>query len=143
MRCLEAFGERIMVRDADRRTAELQIRVALINRFGSNSTTTSRRSGTTLSADRSASPGPNADDTACGAGSASARCGGSTFLTLGRLALASRRFVGGLPNVAGCGDTGSTLFAAALASIAPGADRTTCPSPRITPFALSIWLLLA
>jgi IS5 family transposase len=33
MRCLKAFGERIMARDPDRQTAEIQIRVALINRF--------------------------------------------------------------------------------------------------------------
>jgi len=33
MRCLKAFGERISARDPDRQTAEIQIRVALINRF--------------------------------------------------------------------------------------------------------------
>ncbi|QRZ12841.1 IS5 family transposase [Paracoccus methylovorus] len=33
MRCLKAFGERIASRDPDRQTAEVQIRVALINRF--------------------------------------------------------------------------------------------------------------
>lgn len=33
MRCLKAFGERIMARDPDRQTAEIHIRVALINRF--------------------------------------------------------------------------------------------------------------
>lgn len=33
MRCLKAFGERIATRDRDRRTAEIHIRVALINRF--------------------------------------------------------------------------------------------------------------
>jgi hypothetical protein len=33
MRCLKAFGERIAARDPDRQTAEIQIRVALINRF--------------------------------------------------------------------------------------------------------------
>jgi hypothetical protein len=32
MRCLKAFGERISARDPDRQTAEIQIRVALINR---------------------------------------------------------------------------------------------------------------
>jgi hypothetical protein len=33
MRCLKSFGERIAVRDPDRQTAEIHIRVALINRF--------------------------------------------------------------------------------------------------------------
>ena len=33
MRCLKAFGERIASRDPDRQTAEVQIRVALMNRF--------------------------------------------------------------------------------------------------------------
>ena len=33
MRCLKAFGERIAARDPDRQTAEIHIRVALINRF--------------------------------------------------------------------------------------------------------------
>lgn len=33
MRCLKAFGERITARDPDRQTAEIQIRVALMNRF--------------------------------------------------------------------------------------------------------------
>ena len=33
MRCLKAFGERIASRDPDRQTAEIHIRVALINRF--------------------------------------------------------------------------------------------------------------
>ena len=33
MRCLKAFGERIAARDPDRQTAEVQIRIALINRF--------------------------------------------------------------------------------------------------------------
>ena len=32
MRCLKAFGERITARDPDRQTAEIQIRIALINR---------------------------------------------------------------------------------------------------------------
>ena len=32
MRCLKAFGERIVARDPDRQTAKIQIRVALINR---------------------------------------------------------------------------------------------------------------
>ena len=31
--CLKAFGERIAARDPDRQTAEIQIRVALMNRF--------------------------------------------------------------------------------------------------------------
>ena len=33
MRCLKAFGERISATDPDRQTAEIQIRVALMNRF--------------------------------------------------------------------------------------------------------------
>ena len=33
MRCLKAFGERIAARDQGRQTAEIHIRVALINRF--------------------------------------------------------------------------------------------------------------
>ncbi len=33
MRCLKAFGERIAARDPDRQTAEIQIRVTLMNRF--------------------------------------------------------------------------------------------------------------
>jgi hypothetical protein len=33
MRCPKAFGERIAARDPDRQTAEIQIRVALMNRF--------------------------------------------------------------------------------------------------------------
>ncbi len=33
MRCFKAFGERITARDPDRQTAEIQIRIALINRF--------------------------------------------------------------------------------------------------------------
>ncbi|OBY24407.1 transposase, partial [Leisingera sp. JC1] len=33
MRCLKAFGERIAARDPDSQTAEIHIRVALINRF--------------------------------------------------------------------------------------------------------------
>ena len=33
MRCLKSFGERIMVRDPDRQTAEIQIRIAVLNRF--------------------------------------------------------------------------------------------------------------
>ena len=33
MWCLKAFGERIAARDTDRQTAEIQIRIALINRF--------------------------------------------------------------------------------------------------------------
>lgn len=33
MRCLEAFGERIAARDPDRQTAEIHIRIALMNRF--------------------------------------------------------------------------------------------------------------
>ena len=33
MRCLKAVGERIAARDPDRQTAEIHIRVALMNRF--------------------------------------------------------------------------------------------------------------
>jgi hypothetical protein len=33
MRCLKAFGERIMAQDPDRQTAEIHIRTALMNRF--------------------------------------------------------------------------------------------------------------
>ena len=33
MRCLKAFGERIAARDPDSQTAQIQIRVALMNRF--------------------------------------------------------------------------------------------------------------
>ena len=33
MRCLKAFGEPIAARDPDRQTAEIHIRIALLNRF--------------------------------------------------------------------------------------------------------------
>lgn len=33
MRCLKAFGDRIMARDPDRQTAEIHTRIALMNRF--------------------------------------------------------------------------------------------------------------
>ena len=33
MRCLKSFGERIAARDPGRQTAEIHIRVALMNRF--------------------------------------------------------------------------------------------------------------
>lgn len=33
MRCLKVFGERIAARDPDRQTAEIHIRIALVNRF--------------------------------------------------------------------------------------------------------------
>ena len=33
MRCLKAFGDRIAARDPERQTAEIQIRIALMNRF--------------------------------------------------------------------------------------------------------------
>ncbi len=33
MRCLKSFGERIAARDTDRQTAEIHIRIALMNRF--------------------------------------------------------------------------------------------------------------
>ncbi len=35
MQCLKAFGERIASRGPDRQTAEIQIRIALMNRFNS------------------------------------------------------------------------------------------------------------
>ena len=35
MRCLKLLGERIMARDFDRQDAEVQIRIALMNRFTS------------------------------------------------------------------------------------------------------------
>ena len=38
MRCLKAFGERIAARDPDRQTAEIQTRIALINRFNAPGT---------------------------------------------------------------------------------------------------------
>lgn len=33
MNCLKLFGERMMSRDPDRQTAEIQIRIAIMNRF--------------------------------------------------------------------------------------------------------------
>ena len=39
MRCLKAVGERIATRDPDRQTAQIQIRVALVNRFFAFGTT--------------------------------------------------------------------------------------------------------
>ena len=33
MRCLKTFGERIASRDPDRQTAEVHIRITLMNRF--------------------------------------------------------------------------------------------------------------
>jgi len=38
MRCLTAFGERISARDPDGQTTEIQIRVALNNRFNAFAT---------------------------------------------------------------------------------------------------------
>ncbi len=38
MRCLKAFGERITARDPGRQTAEIQIRVALMNHLSSHGT---------------------------------------------------------------------------------------------------------
>ncbi len=35
MRCLKLLGKRIMARDFDRQDAEVQIRIALMNRFAS------------------------------------------------------------------------------------------------------------
>lgn len=43
MRCLKSFGERIAARDPDRQTAEIHIRVALINRFNALGTAESVR----------------------------------------------------------------------------------------------------
>ena len=43
MRCLKAFGERIASRDPDRQTAEVQIRVALMNRFNALGTAEIKR----------------------------------------------------------------------------------------------------
>lgn len=39
MRCLKTFGERIAARQPDSQTAEIQIRIALINRFNALGTT--------------------------------------------------------------------------------------------------------
>lgn len=39
MRCLKAFGERIAARDPHRQTAEIHIRIALMNRFNALGTT--------------------------------------------------------------------------------------------------------
>ena len=33
MRCLKSFGDRIAAKDPDRQTAEIHIRIALMNRF--------------------------------------------------------------------------------------------------------------
>lgn len=33
MRCVKLLGERIMARDFDRQDAEIQVRIALMNRF--------------------------------------------------------------------------------------------------------------
>ena len=33
MNCLKLFGEKIVSRDPDRQTAEIQIRIAIMNRF--------------------------------------------------------------------------------------------------------------
>jgi hypothetical protein len=38
MRCLKAFAERIAARDTARQTAEIHIRVALVNRFNALAT---------------------------------------------------------------------------------------------------------
>jgi hypothetical protein len=45
MRCLKAFGERIAARDPDRQTAEVHIRIALMNRFSALGTAESVRVG--------------------------------------------------------------------------------------------------
>ncbi len=39
MRGVKAFGERIAARDPDRQTAEIHIRIALMNRFNALGTT--------------------------------------------------------------------------------------------------------
>ena len=46
MRCLKAFGERIAARDPDRQTAEIHLRIALMNRFSALGTAEIKR-GTT------------------------------------------------------------------------------------------------
>ena len=38
MLCLKAFGERIAARNPDRQTREIQIRIALMNRFSAPGT---------------------------------------------------------------------------------------------------------
>ncbi|SEC05123.1 hypothetical protein SAMN05519105_1849 [Rhodobacter sp. 24-YEA-8] len=38
MRCLKLLGERIMAKDFDRQNTEVQIRIALMNRFTSHGT---------------------------------------------------------------------------------------------------------
>ncbi len=43
MRCLKSFGERIASRDPDRQTAEIHIRIALINRFNALGTAEIKR----------------------------------------------------------------------------------------------------
>ena len=43
MRCLKSFGERIASRDPDRQTAEVHIRVALMNRFNALGTAEIKR----------------------------------------------------------------------------------------------------
>lgn len=43
MRCLKVFGERINSRGPDRQTAEIHIRIALVNRFSALGTITSVR----------------------------------------------------------------------------------------------------
>lgn len=43
MSCLKRLGERIMARDDDRQDAELQIHIALMNRFTSLGTPETRR----------------------------------------------------------------------------------------------------
>ncbi|AGT11040.1 transposase (plasmid) [Paracoccus aminophilus JCM 7686] len=45
MRCFKSFGERIASRDPDRQTAEVQIRVALMNRFNAPGTAEIERAG--------------------------------------------------------------------------------------------------
>ena len=43
MRCLKSFGERIASRDPDRQTAEVHIRVALLNRLNALGTAEIKR----------------------------------------------------------------------------------------------------
>ena len=43
MRCLKSFGERIASRDPDRQTAEVYIRIALMNRFNALGTAEIKR----------------------------------------------------------------------------------------------------
>ena len=45
MRCFKLLGERVMARDFERQVAELQVRVAILNRFTQLGTPTTVRVG--------------------------------------------------------------------------------------------------